>query len=239
MISDIRTTDDDEVAVATGERYDVPRVLETAFRLLDAYAAFAAARGLEAPYTLSTPKPPRSDDDPILRLLKESGLPFRLPYGRHTSRLIGVLVAKEREAYDAGGMRHAIEAPPFRFDLYPLGHEPLYANFGLCREKGLESPWVTCEGGPGTGLDVAPHIRVHRHLPERAGAEASEPRPGRDYRLLRPHKRILEEFLATQAGLGIAWEPGGADTVLIRFPHARFGAGIGDIRIAVLRAGGD
>ncbi|GEM_PF-3888968 len=242
MIEDIRPTEDGDVAIAKGERYDIRKVLAAMGGILDAYAAFAEERGLEAPYTLSTPKPPRPGDDGITRLLKSSGLAYKLPYGAHTMRIIGALVETERAEYDAGGFRHHVEAPPFRFDLYPLGTDPLYANFGLCREAGVDGRWVTVEGLPGTDYDQAPVVRVSRHMPPLPEG-AAVPRPDDQMLLQRPHRKLLTEFLETRLPEGVAFERGRGglveEPVRLRFPHAVFGAGIGDIRVAVLRAGGD
>jgi len=243
MIKDIRPTEDDDVVLALGERYDVDKILEAMRGILDDYAAFAGKKGLEEPYTLANPKPPRPDDDPIVKLLKSSGLPFRLPYGGHTMRIVAKLIDEERGSYDAGGLRHDVEAPPFRFDLYPLGVSPLYANFGMCREPGVESRWLTIVGEPATAFDPAPIMRIHRHLPPRAEGAVGDLRPKAEYCLSGNHRKLLTEFLETQRNRGIIYEIGAnglvSEPLKILFPHDAYGAGIGDIRVAVLRAGGD
>jgi len=241
MIKDLRVLDD-EIAAACGERYDLASVLDAMGGILDDYAAFAKAEGLAEPYTLVTMRPPRPDDDWVVKLMRLADIPVRLPYGPHTPRLLRKLVMKEKEELDAGGLRHAIEAPPYRFDLYPLGAYPLYANFGLCRAPGVDTAWITCEGGPWTDYDPAPIIRIHRHLP-RAEDDESRRRPVPDLRLTYPQRKSLTGFLESQRTRGIAFETRAngvvTEPVTIRFPHARFGAGIGDLRIALLRAGGD
>lgn len=243
MITDIRPTEDDDVVLAVGERYDVGKILEAMCGILDDYAAFAGKKGLEEPYTLATPKPPRPGDDPIVKLLKSSSLPFKLPYGGHTMRIVGKLVDEERESYDAGGLRRDVEAPPFRFDLHPLGAEPLYANFGMCREPGIEARWLTLAGESATAFDPAPIMRIHRHLPPRAEGTAGNLRPKAEYCLTWNQRKLLTEFLETQRSRGIVYETGAnglvSEPLKILFPHDAFGAGAGDIRVALLRAGGD
>ena len=239
MIAELRVIDD-ETAVAVGERYDFEQTLDAMCGLIDDYAAFAAARGLETPFTLSDPAP-RETDDWLAKLLRAAALPYALPYGRHTTRKIRLFAAKERELCDAGGLKHVFEAPPFRFELCPLGYAPLYANFGMCRVKGLEAEWTTVDGAPWTDYDPAPRVSIYRHLPRRAD-DAPE-RPDSDLGMTVPQRRLLTEFLETQRPRGFEWSSAAnglaIEPVILRCPHERFGAGRGPIRIALLRAGGD
>lgn len=232
----------DDVIVAEGERYDVDKVLEAMCGIVDDYAAFAKAEGLAEPYTQSTPGPPRPDDDWVVKLLRLSDEPVTLPYGEHTPRLLRMKVMKEKEEIDAGGLRQFIEAPPYRFDLYPLGLEALIANFGTCRDKGLDAPWITCAGEPWKTHDPAPIMRIHRHLPRPREGEKL-PRPASELLMTRKQRRVLTTFLDSQKKRGITFETGigGSveEPVTVRFPHAAFGAGHGEIRIALIIAGGD
>lgn len=242
MITDLRVLDD-ETALVKGERYDLEKVLGAMCGILDDYAAFAKAEGLAEPHTLSAPAPVRPDDDWVVRLLKESALPLPLPYGSHTPRLIRRDVMKVKEKLDAGGFRHPVEAPPYRFDLYPLAQHPLYANFGLCRNPDVREDWTVCDGPAWTEYDPAPFMRIFRHLPPRDEASSIAARPGRDMALTSSHLKLLTSFLETQKKRGIAFETRANglayEPVTLSFPHALFGAGHGDIRVALLRAGGD
>lgn len=242
MIEDLAITGD-ETATAVGERYDVHAVLETMGGLLDDYAAFAKAYGLDWPYTHSRFVPPRPDDDWVVKLFKRAGpsLPLPLPYGAHTMRLILAQVDEERREIDAGGSRHVVEAPPFRFELFPLAHEPLYANFGECRMPGVEADWMTCVGAPWTEYDPAPFIRIYRHLPPLP--DGAPERDERDLRLASSHRRVLSGFLETQSRRGLTYRTNAIglveEPVTLRFPHDRYGAGRGLLRIPLLLAGGD
>ena len=241
MIENLRVLDD-ETVVARGERYDLAKVLDAMGGILDDYAAFAKSEELAEPYTLVAMRPPRPNEDWVTKLMRMADIPVRLPYGPHTPRLLRKLVMKEKEELDAGGLRHAIEAPPYRIDLYPLGAYPLYANFGLCRAPGVDTAWITCEGGPWTDYDPAPILRIHRHLP-RSMEDDERLRPDPDLHLTVAQRKTLTAFLGLQTRRGIAFETGAnglaTEPVTLRFPHDRFGAGHGDLRIGLLRAGGD
>lgn len=241
MITDLKIIDDD-TALASGERYDLEKILAAMCGIVEDFAAFAKAEGLADPYTLVPIRPPRPNDDWIVKLFRLADAPVSLPFGPHTNKLIRKLVEKEKEDLDAGGLRHAIEAPPYRFDLCPLGVYPLFANFGMCRAPGVDTAWITCEGGAWTDYDPAPLIRIHRHLP-RIPDDGRELKPEAELFLTKEHRKVLMPFLVSQEKRGITYESCShglvMEPVTLRFPHDRFGAGRGSLRIALVRAGGD
>lgn len=232
----------DDVIVAEGERYDFDKVLDAMLGIVDDYAAFAKAAGLAEPYTLSKIRPPRPDDDWVVKLMRMADEPVPLPYGGHTPGLLRMRFKKEKENVDAGGLREFIEAPPYRFDLYPLALHGLFANFGMCRENEIKEPWITCDIEPWQAYDPAPYLMIHRHLPRpRDGQEM--PRPERAMLLTEAQRRAMTTFLELQKKRGIEFETDAQglvhESVRVRFPHAVFGAGHGEIRIALIIAGGD
>jgi hypothetical protein len=239
MITDLKIIDD-ESAVATGELYDSGKVLSAMLGLVEDFALHAKTVGLTEPYTLVPVRPPRPGDDWVVKLFRQANMPVKLPYGPHTPKLILKLVELEKRELDAGGLRHSIEAPPYRFDLNPLGVYPLYANFGMCRAPDVGTLWITCEGGPWTDYDPAPLMTIHRHLP-RPPEEA--PGPEAELFLTKQQRKIITAFLEPQKKRGITYQIDGhglaQNPIIIRFPHATFGAGHGRIRIGLLRAGGD
>lgn len=241
MIADLKIIDD-ETAEAVGERYDLAKVLDAMCGIVDDFAALAKTRGEAQPYTQTYPGPPRPGEDWVVRLFREAEMPIQLPYGPHTPRLIRMKVGKEKEWVDAGGLRQSVEAPPYRFDLYPLGTEPLYANFGMCRVPGIEAEWITCEGRPWTDFDPSPIVRIFRHLPLLLD-DVTGKRPEPDLHMTKTQRKTLTAFLETQRHRGIDFETGAGglatEPIKLIFPHDRFGLGRGPIRIALLRDVGD
>lgn len=204
MIRNIRDTEHSEVVVAYGPRFDLDKVMDHGFAVLQVFLSHVKLGYPEA--------------KPVIRCMNDGRRWEPLvpeEYFRMRAGFVSLQSCSEK-GFDSGEFGYLIRVGPYRIVVGFLGRHGLY--------RYPEHQMRTIDGLSGEGYDPTPEICI-------SNSRSSMPllnAPEAEYA-----HAALSSYIGKTLELG-GPQPQGDQVpamLLLRFPHAQFGNGEGEIRI--------